>query len=106
VVKEDGTTELRGNDILFCLPDGDDDDVQTDGCIRIASLRDTSSEPTGIMFTGSGESMYLSLQHRATGIGALLKISGFDVRRHRKEHRDGDWNPWGWGKPWGLSWKR
>jgi secreted PhoX family phosphatase len=106
VVKEDGTTEPRGNDILFCLPDGDDDDVQSDGCIRIASLRDTTSEPTGIIFLGSGESMLVSLQHRATGVGALLKISGFDVRRHRKEHRDGDWNPWGWGKSWGLSWRR
>src|SRR6185295_4981105 len=89
-VTEDGTTEERGNDILFCLPDGDDYDVQSDGCIRIASLRDTASEPTGIMFTGTGESMYVSLQHRATGVGALLKISGFKVRRHHKEHRDGE----------------
>ena len=85
VVKEDGTTELRGNDILLCLPDGDDDDVQSDGCVRLASLRDTSSEPTGIIFSGDGESMFVSLQHRATGVGALLKISGFDVRKNRKE---------------------
>jgi secreted PhoX family phosphatase len=97
VIKAGGTTELRGNDILFCLPDGEDDDVQSDGCIRIASLRDTDSEPTGIIFTGSGESMYVSLQHRATNIGALLKISGFDVRRHRRERRDGEWFPSGWG---------
>jgi secreted PhoX family phosphatase len=104
VVKEDGTTGLRGNDILLCLPDGDDDDVQSDGCIRIASLRDTASEPTGIIFTGSGESMYVSVQHRATGVGALLEISGFEVRRHRKEHdHDGDWWPWGWAKNW--KWK-
>jgi secreted PhoX family phosphatase len=100
VVKEDGTSELRGNDILFCLPDGDDYDVQSDGCIRIASLRDTSSEPTGIIFSGSGESMYVSLQHRATNVGALLKISGFKVRRLHRERRDGDWFPWGWGKGW------
>jgi secreted PhoX family phosphatase len=98
VVKEDGTTELRGNDILLCLPDGDDDDVQSDGCIRIASLRDTASEPTGIIFTGSGESMYVSLQHRATNVGALLKISGFQVRRDHKESRDGEWWPWRWGR--------
>jgi hypothetical protein len=100
VVKEDGTTEERGNDILFCLPDGDDDDVQSDGCIRIASLRDTASEPTGIIFDGSGQNLYVSLQHRATGVGALLKISGFKVRRHHRERRDGDWWPWGWGKGW------
>jgi secreted PhoX family phosphatase len=98
VVKEDGTTELRGNDILLCLPDGDDHDVQSDGCIRIASLRDTASEPTGIIFTGSGESMYVSLQHRATGVGALLRISGFRVRRHHRDRDRDDWWPWGWGK--------
>jgi secreted PhoX family phosphatase len=98
VVREDGTSEQRGNDIWFCLPDGDDDDVQSDGCIRIASLRDTASEPTGIIFLGSGESMLVSLQHRATGVGALLKISGFKVRRHHRERRDGDFLPWGWGR--------
>jgi secreted PhoX family phosphatase len=81
VVKKDGTTELRGNDILLCLTDGDDDDVQNDGCIRIASLRDTASEPTGIIFTGSGDTLYVSMQHRATGVGALLKITGFDVKK-------------------------
>ncbi len=80
VVKADGTTELRGNDILFCLPDGADDDVQSDGCVRIASLRDTASEPTGIIFDASGENLIVSLQHRATNTGALLKISGFKVR--------------------------
>ena len=98
VVKTDGTTELRGNDILLCLPDGDDYDVQSDGCIRFASLRDTASEPTGIIFLGSGESMLVSLQHRATNVGALLKISGFKVRRHQRERRDGEWWPWGWGR--------
>jgi secreted PhoX family phosphatase len=103
VVKEDGTTELRGNDILLCLPDEDDNNVQSDGCIRIASLRDTSSEPTGIIFSGSGETLYVSLQHRATGVGALLKITGFHVRRHHRDRdHDGDWWPWGWGK--NLAW--
>src|SRR6185436_8477155 len=38
VERKDGGTELRGNDIWFCLPDGRDRDVQTDGCVRIASL--------------------------------------------------------------------
>jgi secreted PhoX family phosphatase len=101
VVKEDGTTELRGNDILLCLPDEADTDVQSDGCIRVASLRDTASEPTGIIFSGSGQTLFVSLQHRATGVGALLKITGFQVRHHpRDRHHDGDWWPWGWGKKW------
>jgi secreted PhoX family phosphatase len=102
VVRADGTTELRGNDILLCLEDGEDYDVQSDGCIRIASLRDTDSEPTGIIFDASGENMYVSMQHRNTGVGALLKISGFRVRHHRRDHHhDDDWWPWGWGKHWG-----
>jgi secreted PhoX family phosphatase len=80
-------TELRGNDLWICLPDGDDDDVLTDGCVRFASIRDTSAEPTGFIFTGSGESAYLSIQHRAVNDslgagnhGAIVKISGFKVK--------------------------
>jgi secreted PhoX family phosphatase len=79
VVKPDNTTELRGNDIWMCLPDGADRDVQSDGCIRILSLRDTSSEPTGFIFTGSGRTAFVNLQHRNTNQGALLKITGFKV---------------------------
>lgn len=84
IVKPNGATELRGNDMWMCLPDGDDDDTQSDGCVRFASLRDTTSEPTGFIFLGSGESAFVSLQHRsvdeANGRGSLLKISGFKVR--------------------------
>ena len=76
--------ELRGNDLWICLPDGADDDTQSDGCVRFASLRDTSSEPTGFIFLGSGEEAFVSLQHRsvdeANGRGSLLKISGFKIR--------------------------
>jgi hypothetical protein len=80
VLNPDGSLrELRGNDIWMCLPDGADRDVLTDGCVRIASLRDTNSEPTGFVFDASGETAYVNLQHRVTGQGALLKISGFKV---------------------------
>jgi hypothetical protein len=81
VVKADGTTELRGNDLWMCLPDGADHDVMSDGCVRIASLRDTDSEPTGFIFDASGENAYVNLQHRVTRQGALLKISGFKIPR-------------------------
>jgi secreted PhoX family phosphatase len=80
VTKPGGGTELRGNDIWLCLPDGEDKDVQSDGCIRVASLTDTRSEPTAFIFAGSGETAYVSLQHRSANAGALLKISGFKVR--------------------------
>jgi len=89
IVKADGTTEPRGNDMWICLPDGADDDVQSDGCVRFASLRDTSSEPTGFIFLGSGEAGFVNLQHRAVdeagGRGSLLLITGFDVRGHGRD---------------------
>lgn len=109
-------TELRGNDLWICLPDGEDDDVQTDGCVRFASIRDTSAEPTGFIFTGSGESAFLNIQHRAANDalgkenhGALVKISGFKVKQARRHHLhnghvwwdddDSDWNwLWNWKK--------
>jgi secreted PhoX family phosphatase len=84
IVLPSGTSQPRGNDMWICLPDGDDADVQTDGCVRFASLRDTSSEPTGFIFLASGEAGFVSLQHRAVdeaaGRGSLLLISGFKVR--------------------------
>jgi hypothetical protein len=58
-------------------------------------VRDTSAEPTGFIFLGSGESAFVNIQHRAVNDaagagnhGALLKISGFKVRG--KDHRDDD----------------
>jgi secreted PhoX family phosphatase len=81
------TSELRGNDLWICLPDGDDDDALSDGCVRFASVRDTSAEPSGFIFTGSGEEAYVNIQHRASNDalgpgnhGALIKISGFKVK--------------------------
>ena len=92
IVLKDGTTQPRGNDLWICLPDGDDDDVESDGCVRFASLRDTTSEPTGFIFTGSGESAFVNLQHRAVdeaaGRGSLLLITGFDVRGGHHGHHD------------------
>ncbi len=82
VLNVDGSLrELRGNDIWMCLPDGEDDDVLSDGCIRIASLNDTESEPTGFIFDASGRRAFVNLQHRATGKGALLMITGFQVEK-------------------------
>jgi hypothetical protein len=80
VLESDGNIrELRGNDIWMCLPDGTDDDLLSDGCIRIASLKDTASEPTGFIFDATGKRAFVNLQHRSTGKGALLMISGFEI---------------------------
>src|SRR5262249_23737488 len=90
-------TELRGNDLWICLPDGTDDDVLTDGCVRFASIRDTSAEPTGFIFLGSGEEAFVNVQHRAVNDslgkenhGALLKISGFKMKQHSGDDQGED----------------
>src|SRR5262245_31635758 len=64
IVLPNGTSQPRGNDMWICLPDGDDSNVETDGCVRFASLRDTSSEPTGFIFLVSGEAAVVSLRAR------------------------------------------
>jgi len=94
IVLPDGTQQPRGNDLWICLPDGDDDDTLSDGCVRFASIKDTSAEPTGFIFLGSGESAFVNIQHRAvndaagnTNHGALVKISGFKIK---KDHDDDD----------------
>jgi uncharacterized protein DUF839 len=85
-----GTVQPRGNDLWMCLPDGADDDVMSDGCVRFASLRDTSSEPTGFIFLGSGEAALVHLQHRevdaANHRGSLLLITGFKVDGRDRDH--------------------
>ncbi len=82
VLNADGSTkELRGNDIWMCLPDGSDRDVQSDGCLRILSIKDTDAESTGLIFDASGKNAYVNIQHRSTGQGALLRIEGFKVKK-------------------------
>jgi secreted PhoX family phosphatase len=104
VVLEDGPTSVmtangeqpRGNDLWICLPDGDDDDTLSDGCVRFASVRDTSAEPSGFIFVGNGESAFVNIQHRhvndlagAGNHGALVKISGFKIHeKHGHGHDD------------------
>ncbi len=88
-VLPNGTSQRRGNDMWICLPDGDDDDTQSDGCVRFASLRDTSAEPSGFIFLASGEAGFVHLQHRdvdaANHRGSLLMISGFKVKDKDKD---------------------
>jgi hypothetical protein len=78
--------------------------------VRFASIRDTSAEPTGFIFLGSGEEAFVNIQHRAandalgnTNHGALIKISGFKVKPQRGQGHDHDddadsnWM-WNWRK--------
>lgn len=73
-------------DIWACLPDGADRDVKSDGCIRVASVKDSSAEPTGFVFDAAGTTAYVSIQHsddskmdKADDYGTddLVRITGF-----------------------------
>jgi len=87
VIHEDGDGPIlsspRNNDLWDCLPDGSDDDQQTDGCIRIASINDLvgsggeGAEWTGGVFDATGTHFYVSVQHNITGKGVILDITGW-----------------------------
>lgn len=76
----------NNGDIWACLPDGEDRDVMSDGCIKVISVVDKSAEPTGFFFSADGKTAYLSIQHSSDAEGLendgyptddLLKITGF-----------------------------
>ncbi len=75
-------------DVFACLPDGNDRDIKSDGCVKILSVKDSSAEPTGFEFDASGLTAYLAIQHSADGNMPLvddyrtddvIKISGFKI---------------------------
>lgn len=65
-------------DIWACLPDGHDRDIKTDGCIRVLSVKDSSAEPTGFMFSNDGLTAYLSIQHSFDGAMEMVDDYGTD----------------------------
>jgi hypothetical protein len=82
VINEDGSTVdfidgSRNNDIWDCLDDGADNDVLSDGCIRVVSLNDLDAESTGGFFDPSGTHYYVSIQHNSSGFGTILDITGW-----------------------------
>jgi secreted PhoX family phosphatase len=82
VLHEDAETTFQtphNNDLWDCLPDGQDDDLMSDGCVRIATLNDLTSEWTGGIFDASGKHFYVSVQHNVTGRGTILDITGWNV---------------------------
>ncbi len=81
VLHEDGDgaelTPPRNNDLWDCLPDGSDDDQQSDGCVRIGTLNDLTSKWTGGAFDASGTHFFVSVQHNISGQGVILDITGW-----------------------------
>ena len=88
VIEDNGTS--RGNsDVWACLPDGADDDIKSDGCVRLFKIADGSAEATGFLFTPDGTAAYFAIQHSADGnmplvddfwTDDLIRLSGFRVR--------------------------
>jgi len=80
IVHEDGDTGFvrpHNNDLWSCLDDGGDDDLLSDGCLRIASLNDLDAEWTGGFFDRPGKHFYVSVQHNKSGFGVVLDITGW-----------------------------
>ncbi|MEN8174188.1 MAG: alkaline phosphatase PhoX [Pseudomonadota bacterium] len=55
----------ENGDVWACLPDGQDRDIKSDGCIRVLSVVDRSAEPTGFLFSADGTRAYIAIQHSA-----------------------------------------
>lgn len=75
-------------DVFACLPDGTDRDIKTDGCVKILSVKDSSAEPTGFIFSADGRTAYVSIQHSRDGLmpavddyatDDVLKLTGFRI---------------------------
>ena len=77
LIHEDGS-QLQGNNDLFdCLPDGADDNLLSDGCVRVGTLNDLEAEWTGGIFDSTGKRFFVSIQHNVTGHGVVLEITGW-----------------------------
>ena len=59
-------------------PTAPDQDLLSDGCVRIATLNDLTAEWTGGIFDASGTHFYVSIQHNISGKATILDITGWD----------------------------
>lgn len=80
----------NNGDIFACLPDGADRDIKTDGCVKMLSVKDSTAEPTGFIFSADGTTAYVSIQHSHDGnmtkvdgyhTDDIIKITGFKIRK-------------------------
>jgi hypothetical protein len=80
VVHEDAETTFESphnNDLWDCLPDGEDQDLLSDGCVRVGTLNDLTAEWTGGTFDATGTHFYVSVQHNISGAATILDITGW-----------------------------
>ena len=76
-------------DVFACLPDGADRDIKADGCVKMLSVKDSTAEPTGFMFSADGRTAYVAIQHSNDGnmpklddyaTDDVLVITGFKAK--------------------------
>lgn len=84
-------------DIFACLPDGTDRDIKSDGCIKVLSVKDSSAEPSGFVFSNDGKTAYVSIQHSNDQdmpnfddypTDDVLKITGFSVDEESRNEKN------------------
>ncbi len=74
---ETGFESPHNNDLWDCLPDGADQDLLSDGCVRIGTLNDLTAEWTGGIFDATGTRFFVSIQHNISGQATILEIDGW-----------------------------
>jgi hypothetical protein len=74
---ETGFESPHNNDLWDCLPDGPDQDLLSDGCVRIGTLNDLTAEWTGGIFDATGTRFFVSIQHNISGQATILEIDGW-----------------------------
>jgi hypothetical protein len=62
-------------DVFACLPDGEDRNTSTDGCVLVLSVKDQTAEPTGFMFTEDGDTAFVFIQHSADDNDPMARSS-------------------------------
>ena len=80
ILHEDAETTFEfphNNDLWDCLPDGPDQDLLSDGCVRVGTLNDLTAEWTGGIFDATGTRFFVSVQHNISGSGTILEIDGW-----------------------------
>ncbi len=65
-------------DVWACLRDGADLGFETDGCVRVMTVKTAGSEPTGLRFNAAGTRAYLDIQHSPNNPNTALDEASFD----------------------------
>ncbi len=52
--------ETANGDVIACLADGADGNDRSDGCVRVAALKDISAAVRGLVFSPDGTTLYLA----------------------------------------------